>query len=233
MMEIGRFITSRWQMAPLLNKGDERADVRVSWDKIGLSGMQPVRDLWAGKDLGNFADGFSARNLGQHEQMMIKVGRPGSPLPIPDPVSMDKYTVTRKGKTYLSDLYYTWKADNAPVYDATVDGDPIKAGGKTFKKGFGCRSESAFMFKLKRRADRFRALVSIDESYQGDDGGRFRVCNEDFFANKVLWDSGEMTKDSPAKEVDIQVEDVECLMLVFYGDDISALWADAQVISKD
>ena len=38
----------------LLNKGDEKADITVHWEKVGLSGSQPVRDLWSREDLGEF-----------------------------------------------------------------------------------------------------------------------------------------------------------------------------------
>ncbi len=216
----------------LLNKRGEKADVTVRWDQIGLSGNQPVRDLWARKDLGTLNNSFTARNLGQHEHRMIKVGRPGTPLPMPSPMPLEKYTVTRRGETYLSDLYHIWKARNGPVYDAAFNGAPIAIGGRTFKKGFGCRGKSAFMFKVNGRADRFRAVVAMDKSSKENVEGRFRVYNEDFFANKVLWDSGKMTKDTPAKEIDIELKDVQCLMLVFEGDNALGNWADARVINE-
>jgi len=196
----------------LLNKSGEKADITVRWDQIGLSGSQPVRDLWARKDLGQRKDSFTAENLGQHEHRMIKVGKPGTPLPMPAPMSLDKYMVTRPGETHLSDLYYIWKNHNAPVYDATFDGNPITIGSQTFKKGFGCKAKSAFMFNVNGRADRFRAVVAIDKSSVQGARAQFRVYNEDFFANKVLWASGEMTVDSPAKEIDIELKDVQCLM---------------------
>lgn len=216
----------------LLNKGREKADITVRWDQIGLSGSQPVRDLWAREDLSPQKDSFTARGLGQHEHRMIKVGRPGPLLPMPAPMPLDKYTVTRSGETHLSDLYYIWKRHNGPVYNTTFDGDPITIGDRTFSKGFGCKAKSAFMFKVNGRADRFKALVAIDQSSAEDAKGRFRVYNEDFFANKVLWDSGEMTADSPAKEIDIELSDVQCLMLVFDGDKSLGNWANARVISE-
>ncbi|MHC4642348.1 MAG: NPCBM/NEW2 domain-containing protein, partial [Planctomycetota bacterium] len=145
---------------------------------------------------------------------------------------LEKYTVTRKGATYLSDLYYIWKAHNAPVYDATFGGDPIQVDGRAFKKGMGCKGKCAVMFKVNGRADRFRAMVAMDKSSREDTKGRFRVYNEDFFANQVLWDSGQMTKDSPAKEIDIELKDVQCLMLVFDGDKALGNWADARVINE-
>ena len=216
----------------LLNKGGEKADVTVRWDKIGLSGSQPVRDLWARRDLGEAKDSFTARDLGQHEHRMIKVGRPGPLLPAPAPMPLEKYTVTRPGETCLSDLYYIWKAHNAPVYDATFGGEPITIGGWTYPKGFGCKGKAAFMFKVGARADRFRAVVAIDSSSQENAKGRFRVHNEDFFANKVLWDSGPMTKDSPSKEIDVELNDVHCLMLVFEGNGVLGNWANPRVISE-
>lgn len=217
----------------LLNKGREKADITVPWEKIGLAGKQPVRDLWARKDLGEFEDSFTAHDLGQHEHRMIKVGRPGSPLPAPRPMPFEKYTVTRPGQTYLSDLYYIWKAGNAPVYDATFGGHPIRIAGRNFSKGLGVKGKCAVMFKVTGRADRFRAIVAMDESSPEDTEGRFRVYNEDFFANKVLWDSGKMTKDSAAKEIDIELQDVQCLMLVFHGEKALGNWAEARVIAND
>ena len=216
----------------LLNKGRKEADITVQWDKIGLSRNQPVRDLWARDDLGEFKDSFTAHDLGQHEHRMIKVGRPGPPLPTPATMPLGKYTVTRKGATYLSDLYYIWKAGNAPIYNATYGGDPIRIAGQTFKKGIGCKGKFAVMFKVDGRADRFRAIVAMDKSSKEDANGRFRVYNEGFFANQVLWDSGEMRKDSPAKEIDIELKDVQCLMLVFDDDEVLGNWADARVINE-
>ncbi len=217
----------------LLNKGGEKADITVRWDQIGLSGSQPVRDLWARKDLGQFKDSFTADDLGQHEHRLIKVGRPGKLLPVPEPMPLDKYTVTRPGETYLSDLYYIWKSHNAPVYNTTFGGDAITIDGWPLKKGFGCKGKSAFMFQVRGRADRFRAVVMIDPDSEENAEGRFRVCNEDFFANKVLWDSGKMTKDSPARVIDVELKDVQCLMLVFEGDKVLGNWALARVLNSE
>ena len=216
----------------LLNKGRKVTDISVRWDRIGLSGNQPVRDLWARKNIGEFKDSFTAQGLGQHEHRMIKVGRPGPPLPTPATMPLEKYTVTHQGETYLSDLCYIWKADNAPAYDAALDGDPIRVGGRTFKKGIGCKGKCSVMFKVDGFADRFSAIVAIDESSKDDSKGRFRVYNGDFFSNRILWDSGQMRKDSPAREIDIEVKGVQCLMLVFEGDEVLGNWADARVISQ-
>ena len=59
------------------------------------------------------------------------------------------------------------------------------------------------------------------------------MYNEDFFANKILWDSGEMTEDSAAREINIELGDVQCLMLVFEGKGALGNWADAHVINEN
>jgi len=216
----------------LLNKGKEKADITVHWETIGLSGNQPVRDLWARADLGDFNGSFTAHGLGQHEHTMLKIGRPGPPLPVPAPMPLEKYTINHKGETQLSDLYYIWKDGDAPVYDAAFNGDTIRIDGKLSKKGFGCKGRCAFMFKLCGRADRLQATVAIDASYSGKEEGRFRVFNGDKFSNKVLWDSGKMVPGSPAKKVDIELKDVDCLMLDFVGEDVLGNWVDTRVMSS-
>jgi hypothetical protein len=216
----------------LLNKGHDKVDLTVHWDQIGLTGDQPVRDLWAREELGSFKDCFTARDLGEHEHRMIRVGNAGPPLPVPAPMPLEKYTVTRNGETYLSDLYYIWKSGNAPIYDATFGGDAIRAAGRTFSKGLGAKAKCALMFMVNGRADRFRATVAMDDSCPEDAKGRFRVYNEDFFSNKVLWDSGDMSRNSSAKEIDIALNDVRCLMLVFDGKNALGNWADARVTSE-
>ena len=47
----------------LLNKGTAISDLTVTWEMIGLSGSQPVRDLWQQEDLGLFQDSFTASCL--------------------------------------------------------------------------------------------------------------------------------------------------------------------------
>ena len=226
----------------LLNKGRKKADITVTWEMIGLSRKQPVRDLWERKDLGTFKDSFTAKELGEHGSMMLKIGKKGKPLPTAPPVPLEKYTITRQGATSLSDLYYAWRDFSVPVYNKTFGGNPIIINGKTFEKGFGCKSKAAFMFAGTERGNRLMGTVALDESYQGDNEGRFRIFNEDFFGNRVIWDSGKMTKDSPAKEFDIELENYNCLMLTFDGrnikdgkraNDVLGVFGDPRVIANE
>ncbi len=215
----------------LLNKGSKKADIRVRWDQIGLKGSQPVRDLWARNNLGSFKDGFTAADLGQHDHRMLKVGRPGPLLPLPAAMPAEKYRITRKGGTLLSDLYYIWKADNAPTYNRSFDGKSLVAGETKVATGFGVKGRSSFMFMTEGRARRFRAVVAVNNITKPNGTARFRVQSEDFFANKVLWDSGKMTADTAPKEIDIDLKDVKCLMLVFEGEGAFGTWAEPRVIA--
>jgi alpha-galactosidase len=217
----------------LLNKGPETTDLTVEWKTIGLRGNQPVRDLWQRRDLGEFEDSFTARKLGQHGVRMLRVGRQGSPLPGPTPLEPERYRITRTGDTYLSDLCYIWLDKHPPKIDTTSTGDPIVVGGTAFKKGLGCHKQSSVMYMTDRRANRFRAVVAVDQDAQAKHGdecsGRFRVLDGDWFSNQVLWDSHPMKPGDAPKTIDIAITQVECLLLEFKGNNTRGCWASARV----
>jgi alpha-galactosidase len=58
----------------LFNRGGTAAKVSVTWKDLGLHGKLQVRDLWAHKDLGRFADQFSA-DVPPHGVVLITVTR--------------------------------------------------------------------------------------------------------------------------------------------------------------
>jgi alpha-galactosidase len=216
----------------LLNKTDPPADLTVTWEEVGLRGAQKVRDLWERKDLGDFKDSFTAAKLARHEHVLIRVGTPGGkPLPGPAPLPLEKYTVTRGGTTYLGDLYYVMKQGEAPRTDANSAGGALAIKGVNYPKGLGVRTGSRIMYKLGGRADRFQAVVGADDSYTGLETVRFRVLNEDFFGNQVLFDSGKLTREQAAVKIDIDVKGVEYLLLMVEGKGVAGDWADAKVIA--
>lgn len=223
----------------LLNKGEESADLTVTWEMIGLSGPQPVRDLWQRKDLGLFKESFTAKNLGQHGSRMLKIGTKGKPLPTAQPVPLEKYTITRAGETNLSDLYYAWKMENAPVYNQTYGGNAIRIDGKTFEKGFGLKSQSMFMFAGTERADRLMGTFALDEAYTGEGKGSLTIYHEDFFGNRILWHSFEVSKGSPAKEINIQLNGYNCIMFEFDktgakdAEDVLGVIGNLRVVADD
>jgi alpha-galactosidase len=198
----------------------------------GTTAVLLLNKLWAREDLGYFIDSFTAKNISQHGVMFMKVGSAGPELPAPAPVSLDKYTVTKSGITYLSDLYYIWKNDNHPKKDRNYNDKRITINGVIYNKGLGCSSDTKVMYKLNKRGDRFKAFVGLDDSYEGNDTGIFRIYNEDFFGNRILFDSGEMHKRSLAKQIDLNVKGIDCLLLVFEGENIPGNWGDARVTSN-
>ncbi len=57
----------------LFNRTRGEATVTVNWSDLGLSGPQPVRDLWLRQDQGSFDDAYSTEVL-RHGAVMLKIG---------------------------------------------------------------------------------------------------------------------------------------------------------------
>lgn len=60
--------------AGLFNRGIEPARVTAKWSDLGLSGKQPVRDLWQQKSLGVFESAFAA-TVPAHGAVLVKIGQ--------------------------------------------------------------------------------------------------------------------------------------------------------------
>jgi alpha-galactosidase len=59
----------------LFNRGLEAYEVSAKWSDLGLTGLQPVRDLWQQKDVG-VADGVFTASVPRHGAVLVKIGRP-------------------------------------------------------------------------------------------------------------------------------------------------------------
>ncbi|MDX9973229.1 MAG: glycoside hydrolase family 27 protein, partial [FCB group bacterium] len=59
----------------LFNRGPERAPVTAKWSDLGLSGAQPVRDLWQRKDAGEVSEAYTTE-VPARGCVMIKAGAP-------------------------------------------------------------------------------------------------------------------------------------------------------------
>jgi alpha-galactosidase len=59
----------------LFNRGLQAATVSAQWSDIGVTGRQPVRDLWQQRDLGTFPDRFSM-SVPAHGAVLVKIGTP-------------------------------------------------------------------------------------------------------------------------------------------------------------
>jgi alpha-galactosidase len=56
----------------LFNPSETPSTVSVSWGDAGVHGNQRVRDLWRQKDLGVFADKFSA-DVPRHGVLLVRL----------------------------------------------------------------------------------------------------------------------------------------------------------------
>lgn len=59
----------------LFNTGATPAKVSATWEMLGITGKQPVRDLWRAKDLGVRSGAFTATVL-KHSVVFVKIGTP-------------------------------------------------------------------------------------------------------------------------------------------------------------
>jgi len=59
----------------LFNRNPFATKVTTTWQELGLSGAQPVRDLWLHKSLGTATNEFSA-TVPRHGAVFVKIGRP-------------------------------------------------------------------------------------------------------------------------------------------------------------
>jgi alpha-galactosidase len=58
----------------VFNTGHVAGPISAAWVALGLSGPQPVRDLWLHKDLGEYNDTFTAQ-IPSHGAVLLKIGR--------------------------------------------------------------------------------------------------------------------------------------------------------------
>ncbi len=57
----------------LFNLGTTEANMTVNWSDLGLAGSATVRDLWAKRNLGQFASGYTAATVPPHGVRLFKV----------------------------------------------------------------------------------------------------------------------------------------------------------------
>ena len=58
----------------LVNEADDPAPVTVRWSDIGVTGPQPVRDLWLHKDVGMHAGSYTVQ-VPAHGTVLLRIGK--------------------------------------------------------------------------------------------------------------------------------------------------------------
>jgi len=113
----------------------------------------------------------------------------------------------------------------------SVTGNPLSIGGRKFESGIGTHARSVIEFRLNGLYKNFSALAGIDDGNNSQAGSvEFSVLGD----GKELWHSSLVRKSDGAKEVNVDVENVQILSLRVSdgGDGIDfdhADWAKAVV----
>lgn len=142
------------------------------------------------------------------------------------------------GSPYLSDVdfysSFNWvgplERDQSNGGSAEGDGGPLTIEGRVFDKGLGGHAHSEQVLYLGGGCDRLSGYVGVDDAV-GDAGSvEFHVWGDD----RLLYDSGPMSGEDPARTLDADLHGVEYLRPVmvdggdFVGDDVGD-WAGARL----
>jgi len=117
-----------------------------------------------------------------------------------------------------------------PVSDRSVQKKAISIAGRKFDKGVGTHARSVMYIDLAGGSQRFSAYVGVDDEVNGNIGSvEFRIYGD----GKLLWTSGVMKANEPARKADVDVSGVQTLVLLVgsAGDGINfdhANWAQAK-----
>jgi alpha-galactosidase len=131
----------------------------------------------------------------------------------------------------LSRIEQDWGRAQA---DQSVEGQPLRIGGRTFDHGIGSHANSSIPIELGGKAQHLSAWVGVDDGTARRGSVIFRVEAD----GKDIWNSGVMRGGEPAKEVALDLTEVK--LLVLHADDAGdgiefdhADWADAKIEMKE
>lgn len=109
------------------------------------------------------------------------------------------------------DLSVATQGNGKPGINTSVDGKKLTIAGETFGRGFGTHAESSLLIKLNGKAQKFSALVGLDDEMEGHDPAvEFEIYGD----NKKLWSSGIMHLGDKAKPVSVSLKGIKQLELV-------------------
>ena len=137
---------------------------------------------------------------------------------------------------YLDELDVTKASTGwgATQRNKSIDGNVLTINGQQYLRGIGTHTSGKFIIELNKGTKRFTALVGVDDEIAATDRGR-QAASVEFMIigdKKILWQSGMMKYDSPAKTVDVVLTGVNMLILgVTEGDNNQydhADWVDAK-----
>ena len=138
------------------------------------------------------------------------------------------------GEVWVGDLDLRNMAQGygSPQKNKSVDKNPLRLAGQTYAQGIGTHAESVFEINLQGGADRFTAVVGVDDEVQGSVASvAFKVTAD----GQELFNSGLKKAGMEPSKVDLDVRGVKGLLLEVAdgGDGINfdhADWADAKIV---
>jgi len=113
----------------------------------------------------------------------------------------------------------------------SIDNNPIRLAGVEYAHGVGTHPPGRFPIELAGQAERFVALVGIDDEKRNGGSAEFIVKGD----GKVLFASGIMRGGRQPKRIDVDVKGVKLMELIVtvggdgFGNDHTD-WADAKII---
>lgn len=123
----------------------------------------------------------------------------------------------------------------------SLDGNPLTIAGQSFERGLGTHAEGRYRLKLDGKAKSFQALVGVDDEIKKTERGAKRASVEFIVAavdkknnKQILWKSGLMKVDDPARSVNVDLKGFVYLDLIVSdaGDGMAydhADWCEARI----
>ena len=138
------------------------------------------------------------------------------------------------GEVWLGDLDLQNMSQGygSPQKNKSVDKHPLQLAGQTYAHGVGTHAESIFEIDLRGGADRFTAVVGLDDEVKGSVGSvEFKVSAD----GKEVFTSGLKKPGMEPSKIDLDLHGVKGLLLEVTdaGDGIAfdhADWADAKIV---
>jgi alpha-galactosidase len=135
-------------------------------------------------------------------------------------------------EVWLSDLDIskTQQGWGEPRRDTSVDGHPLRIGGRAFEHGLGTHADSLLYVQLNGRGRKFTGWVGVDDETGREGSVEFRILAD----GKGVYQSGVLKGGDGAQPFDVDISGVKMLILVVTSgpDGMNcdhADWADAMI----
>jgi alpha-galactosidase len=182
----------------LFNTNTNAATFTVYWTNIGLqAGPATVRDLWAGTNLGSFANSFTT-NVPAQSAVVLKIAGTPPVLPI-------------AGTNYLTalQLAYVYVGWGAMTNNRSIGGNTITLNGTNYAKGLGVHAFSGVEYRLGGMASRFQSDIGVDDEVGANGSVVFHVLAD----GTEIFNSGVMTGGAPHQTINLDMTGVNRLTL--------------------